>query len=551
MRDARLLRREPDGTLVTHAELGEHVGGHPNDMVVDAQGRAYVGNFGFDLMGGAPVATAALLRVDPDGGVTPVAQDMWFSNGSVITDDGVLIVDETFGNRVSAFDIAADGALANRRTWAKFAELPDRERPARGAGPARRRPGRLLPGRRGRAVDRRRRRRAAPARAGRRGGRRRDRCRHRGVRLHARRRRRAHAVRLRGARLRREGPLRRPRGEPAGRPRRRPARGPSVRSALGELCSTGGVPQQPPNRRAFSAGVADDGGVVELRVPGVGSLTGRIAELRARLGADVFQKVAGDEGPNRRKRIHSAPGPRWFAPDRPIRRVHGDASMFVGGLRALLLQSLHPLAMAGVAGHSGYRGDPWGRLARTSYFLAATTFGPDAEARETIERIKSVHARVRGRRAGRPRLLGRRPAPAGVGAHRGDRQLPAGPPALRLPPARPGGPRRVRGRHRPDRARARRARPAGDRGGARGADRGLPAGARRAPPRPARRPGSSCSTRRSRSPPARRTRCSPRRRWSCCRRWARAPLRPALPPGARSRPSSAAAARPSRWGSDG
>ena len=124
MRDARLLRREPDGTLVTHAELGEHVGGHPNDMVVDAQGRAYVGNFGFDLMGGAPVATAVLLRVDPVGDVTPVAQDMWFSNGSVITDDGVLIVDETFGNRVSAFDIADDGSLTNRRTWAKFAELP-------------------------------------------------------------------------------------------------------------------------------------------------------------------------------------------------------------------------------------------------------------------------------------------------------------------------------------------------------------------------------------------------------------------------------------------
>jgi len=75
-------------------------------------------------MGGAPVATAALLRVDPDGGVTAVAQDMWFSNGSVITDDGVLIVDETFGNRVSAFDIAADGSLADRRTWAKFGELP-------------------------------------------------------------------------------------------------------------------------------------------------------------------------------------------------------------------------------------------------------------------------------------------------------------------------------------------------------------------------------------------------------------------------------------------
>ncbi|WP_345416768.1 oxygenase MpaB family protein [Pseudonocardia xishanensis] len=122
----------------------------------------------------------------------------------------------------------------------------------------------------------------------------------------------------------------------------------------------------------------------------------RVSALRARLGADVFQKVAGDEGPSRRERIHAAPGPRWFAEDRPIRVVHGDASMFVGGLRALLLQSLHPLAMAGVAGHSGFRGDPWGRLARTSYFLASTTFGPDAEARATIDRIKSVHERVRG-----------------------------------------------------------------------------------------------------------------------------------------------------------
>ncbi len=128
MRDARLLRREADGSLVTHAELGAYVGGHPNDMVVDAQGRAYVGNFGFDLMGGAAVEPATLLRVDPDGSVTPVAQDMWFANGSVITDGGVLLVDETFGNRVSAFDIADDGALTNRRTWAQFGELPsDRE----------------------------------------------------------------------------------------------------------------------------------------------------------------------------------------------------------------------------------------------------------------------------------------------------------------------------------------------------------------------------------------------------------------------------------------
>lgn len=124
MRDARLLRREPDGTLVTHADLRAHVGGHPNDMVVDGQGRAFVGNFGFDLMGGAPVAPAALLRVDPDGTVTPVADDLWFANGSVVTDDGVLLVNETFGNRISAFDVAADGSLSGRRSWAVFGDLP-------------------------------------------------------------------------------------------------------------------------------------------------------------------------------------------------------------------------------------------------------------------------------------------------------------------------------------------------------------------------------------------------------------------------------------------
>ncbi|MGY1778718.1 SMP-30/gluconolactonase/LRE family protein [Geodermatophilus sp. SYSU D01036] len=122
--DARLLRREPDGSLVTHADLSAHVTGEPNDMVVDEQGRAFVGNFGFDLMAGAPVEPAVLLRVDPDGAVTQVADDVWFPNGSVITDDGVLLVDETFGNRVTAFDVGADGSLGNRRVWASFGELP-------------------------------------------------------------------------------------------------------------------------------------------------------------------------------------------------------------------------------------------------------------------------------------------------------------------------------------------------------------------------------------------------------------------------------------------
>src|SRR6195952_1657617 len=121
-----------------------------------------------------------------------------------------------------------------------------------------------------------------------------------------------------------------------------------------------------------------------------------LEQVRTRIATGLFERVAGDEGPNRRDRIATAPGPRWFAEDRPIRTVHGDSSMFIGGLRALLLQSLHPLAMAGVAGHSGFRGDPGGRWQRTSYFLAVTTFGlaPDAEA--TIARIRKIHERVRG-----------------------------------------------------------------------------------------------------------------------------------------------------------
>jgi uncharacterized protein (DUF2236 family) len=92
--------------------------------------------------------------------------------------------------------------------------------------------------------------------------------------------------------------------------------------------------------------------------------------------------------------------------------VHGDSSAFVGGLRALLLQSLHPLAMAGVAGHSGSRGDPWGRLARTSTFRAYTTFATVEHAEEMIDRVRAVHERVRGRapdgrpyRASDPHLL--------------------------------------------------------------------------------------------------------------------------------------------------
>jgi sugar lactone lactonase YvrE len=124
MRDRKILRREGDGTLVVHADLGDQATGHLNDMAVDAAGRAYVGNFGFDLMSGAPLETAALHRVDPDGTVTEAARELWFPNGSAITKDSVLLVNETFGNRVSAFDLTDDGQLVNRRVWAEFAPLP-------------------------------------------------------------------------------------------------------------------------------------------------------------------------------------------------------------------------------------------------------------------------------------------------------------------------------------------------------------------------------------------------------------------------------------------
>ncbi|MCV7229171.1 oxygenase MpaB family protein [Mycolicibacterium komossense] len=125
-------------------------------------------------------------------------------------------------------------------------------------------------------------------------------------------------------------------------------------------------------------------------------LSRELTAIRTALGRGLFGLVAGPDGPANRARIHGAPGERWFAEDRPIRQVHGDASMFVGGLRALLFQSLHPLAMAGVAEHSDYRGDPWGRLQRTSTFLAITTYGPALEAARAVDKVRGIHNRVRG-----------------------------------------------------------------------------------------------------------------------------------------------------------
>lgn len=121
-----------------------------------------------------------------------------------------------------------------------------------------------------------------------------------------------------------------------------------------------------------------------------------VESLRRSIGDAVRGRIAGPDANERMGRIVNEPGPRWFAEDSAIQRVHGDASMFVGGLRALLLQSLHPLAMAGVATHSDYRNDPWGRLQRTADFLAATTFGSAVTAQLAVDRVRAVHDRVKG-----------------------------------------------------------------------------------------------------------------------------------------------------------
>jgi sugar lactone lactonase YvrE len=116
MRDQRIVRREVDGTLTTHADLRGVANSQINDMAVDPQGRCWVGCFGFDIGQGAPMAPAVLVRVDPDGHSEVVAEDMWFPNGAVC-DGKTLVVAETFVNRMTAFDVQAD-------EWARFGEPP-------------------------------------------------------------------------------------------------------------------------------------------------------------------------------------------------------------------------------------------------------------------------------------------------------------------------------------------------------------------------------------------------------------------------------------------
>lgn len=120
MNDKRLLRLD-GATLTEAADLAPFAAGPCNDMLVDAAGRAYVGNFGFDLQARAPFAPTCLVMVTPEGRAQVVAEDLHFPNGTVLAPDGrMLIVAESYAQRLTAFDVRDDGTLANRRVWAQL-----------------------------------------------------------------------------------------------------------------------------------------------------------------------------------------------------------------------------------------------------------------------------------------------------------------------------------------------------------------------------------------------------------------------------------------------
>src|SRR6266480_3771473 len=121
--DGRLLRRDPDGALVTHADL-TGLSRHPwTEIVVDGRGNAYVNNAGFDFPGGE-FALGTIALVTPDGSARQVADGIAFPNGMVVTpDNATLILAESYGKRLTAFDIVADGGLSNRRIWADLGKI--------------------------------------------------------------------------------------------------------------------------------------------------------------------------------------------------------------------------------------------------------------------------------------------------------------------------------------------------------------------------------------------------------------------------------------------
>jgi len=124
MRDRRILLREPDGSLVEYADLSNLAPWYLNDMLVDHTGRAWVGNFGFDLMGGAEASCTNLICVGPDGCAKVAANGLGFPNGMALTPNGeTLIVAETTMNRLTAFEVA-QGVVSRQWTWAAFGNPP-------------------------------------------------------------------------------------------------------------------------------------------------------------------------------------------------------------------------------------------------------------------------------------------------------------------------------------------------------------------------------------------------------------------------------------------
>ncbi len=117
-----LLRLKPDGSLVTHADLNG-LGRGWNDIVIEGRGNIYVNRIGFDMLAGEAFAPGYVVHVGPDGSAREVADDIAFPNGMAVTqDNSTLIVADSYGNGLTAFDIEADGSLSNRRVWAETGE---------------------------------------------------------------------------------------------------------------------------------------------------------------------------------------------------------------------------------------------------------------------------------------------------------------------------------------------------------------------------------------------------------------------------------------------
>jgi uncharacterized protein (DUF2236 family) len=142
------------------------------------------------------------------------------------------------------------------------------------------------------------------------------------------------------------------------------------------------------------------GDLARLPMLGIGFANGVVGEVvtlaRRRLAVDMRKMVVGGDAPLIDMRLPRQGDDGLFGPDSVTWRVHADASMFVGGLRALLLQTMHPEVMAGVADHSGFRSDPLGRLARTASFVAVTTYGSTAEVHQMVNMVRRVHTTVTG-----------------------------------------------------------------------------------------------------------------------------------------------------------